>query len=64
MDLLRWVGWSIHRSHFKGKPTRQSLFPLAGDKTSKKGKPQKLNKDKFLSLVKQLKNPDKSWQPQ
>lgn len=64
MDLQRWIGWTIHRAHFKGKPTRQSLFPLSGDNQAKKGKPPKITKDKFLSLVNQLENPDKSWQPQ
>lgn len=53
MDLLRWVGWSIHRANFKGKPSRQKLFPLAGDKLTKKDKPSKLTEKKFISLVKQ-----------
>ena len=49
MDLTRWVGWLIFSVNSKRKKTRQQLFPLHGDK--KKGKPSKLTKDKFLSLV-------------
>ena len=64
MDLHRWVGWMVYSVHSKKRKTRQQLFPLPGDKDNKKDKPPKLTKDKFLSLVNQLENPDKSWQSQ